>query len=96
MNFTTNSSLPWLILLLLLASAAIITLFTRRSKTLSAGISIAAVLGSFLCSCVVFTRIDISAAEFTWLDIRGTLQVPIGFVLDDLSRLMLLVVTGVG
>ena len=31
-----------------------------------------------------------------WLDIRGTLQVPIGFVLDDLSRLMLLVVTGVG
>jgi NADH-quinone oxidoreductase subunit L len=96
LTFTTNSSLPWLILLLPLASAAIITLFTRRFKTLSAGISIAAVFGSFFCSCVVFTRIDISAAEFTWLDIRGTLQVPIGFVLDDLSRLMLLVVTGVG
>ncbi len=96
MNFTTNSSLPWLILLLPLASATIIALFTRRFKTLSAAISVGAVLGSFLCSCLVFVQIDISAPEFTWLDIRGTLQVPIGFILDDLSRLMLLVVTGVG
>ncbi len=96
MRFTTNSSLPWLVLLLPLISAATITLFTRRFKTLSAAISIAAVLGSFLCSCMVFTRIDISAPEFTWIDIRGTLQVPIGFILDDLSRLMLLVVSGVG
>src|ERR1700719_4349810 len=95
-NFTTNSSLPWLILLLPLASAVIITLFTRQSKTRSASISVLAVLGSFLCSCLVFPRIDISAPEFMWLNIRGTLQVPIGFVLDDLSRLMLLVVTGVG
>ena len=96
MNFTTNSSLPWLILLLPLASAGIITLFTRRSPALSSAISVLAVLGSFLCSCFVFVQIDISAPEFMWLDIRGTLQVPIGFVLDDLSRLMLLVVTGVG
>jgi len=96
MNFTTNSSLPALILLLPLISAGIITLFTRRSKTLSAAISIVAVIGSFICSCLVFVRIDISAPEFTWLDIRGTLQVPIGFILDDLSRLMLLIVTGVG
>src|SRR5213075_2238004 len=96
MTFTTNSSLPWLILLLPLASAAVITLFARRLKTLSAAISILAVLGSFVCSCLVFMRIDISTPDFTWLDIRGTLQVPIGFVLDDLSRLMLLVVSGVG
>jgi NADH-quinone oxidoreductase subunit L len=88
--------LPWLVLLLPLASAAIITLFTRRSKSLSAAISIAAVLGSFLCSCAVFSKIDISAPDFSWIDIRGTLQVPIGFVLDDLSRLMLLIVSGVG
>ncbi len=96
MNFTTNSSLPWLILLLPLISAVVITLFTRRSKTLSAAISILAVVGSFVCSCLVFTRVDISTPEFTWLDIRGTLQIPIGFVLDDLSRLMLLIVSGVG
>ncbi|HST30942.1 MAG TPA: NADH-quinone oxidoreductase subunit L [Chthoniobacterales bacterium] len=96
MNFTTNSSLPWVILLLPLASATIITLLTRRFRTLSATISVLAVLGSFVCSCLVFVQLDISAPEFTWLDIRGTLQVPIGFILDDLSRLMLLVVTGVG
>jgi NADH-quinone oxidoreductase subunit L len=96
MTFTTNSSLPWLVLLLPLISAGTITLFTRRFKTLSAAISIAAVLGSFLCSCMVFTRLDISAPEFSWINIGGTLQVPIGFILDDLSRLMLLVVTGIG
>jgi len=79
-----------------LISAAVITLFTRRFKNLSAGISIAAVLGSFICSCGVFTRIDISAPELSWIDIHGTLQVPLGFILDDLSRVMLLIVTGVG
>jgi NADH-quinone oxidoreductase subunit L len=45
---------------------------------------------------MVFSQVDISAPEFTWIDIRGTLQVPLGFILDDLSRLMLLVVSGVG
>ena len=85
-----------MVLLLPLISASAITLFTRRSKNLSAGISVAAVLGSFICSCGVFTRIDISATELTWIDIHGTLQVPLGFVLDDLSRVMLLIVTGVG
>ena len=96
MNFTTNSLLPWLVLLLPLGSAAVITLFTRRWKNISAAISIAAVLGSFLCSCAIFVRLDISAPELDWIDIRGVLDVPIAFILDDLSRLMLLVVSGVG
>ena len=96
MRFTTNSLLPWLVLLLPLISAAVITLFTQRFKNLSAGISIAAVVASFVCSCGVFTRIDISAPELSWIDIHGTLQVPLGFILDDLSRVMLLIVTGVG
>jgi NADH-quinone oxidoreductase subunit L len=96
MKFTTNTLLPWFVLLLPLASAATITLFTRRFKDLSSAISVAAVVGSFLCSCAIFTKIDISAPELMWINIRGTLQVPIGFILDDLSRLMLLVVTGVG
>jgi NADH-quinone oxidoreductase subunit L len=96
MKFTTNTLLPWFVLLLPLASAGTITLFTRRFKNLSSAISVAAVVGSFLCSCAIFTRVDISAPEIMWINIRGTLQVPIGFILDDLSRLMLLVVTGVG
>src|SRR3989440_7026920 len=96
MTFTTNSLLPWLALLMPLGSAAVITLFSRRWKNVSSFISVAAVLGSFVCSCFIFMRIDISAPEFAWIDIRGVFNVPIAFILDDLSRLMLLVVSGVG
>src|SRR6266403_2267913 len=91
-----NSMLPWCVLLSPLVSAAAITLFTHRSRALSAFISVAAVLGSFVCSCFVFAQTDISAPEFTWIDIRGVFIVPLAFILDDLSRLMLLVVSGVG
>jgi NADH-quinone oxidoreductase subunit L len=96
MTFTTNSLLPWLALLLPLGSAGVITLFTRRWKNISSAISVAAVLGSFVCSCAILGKVDISAGEFTWIDIRGVFTVPLAFVLDDLSRLMLLVVSGVG
>src|SRR5213076_1314729 len=96
MTFTTNSLLPWLALLLPLGSAGVISLFTRRWKNISSAISVAAVLGSFVCSCAIFGKVDISAPEWTWIDIRGVLNVPLAFVLDDLSRLMLLVVSGVG
>src|SRR5437660_6108212 len=96
MTFTTNSLLPWLALLLPLGSAGVITLFTRRWKHISSAISVAAVLVSFVCSCAIFGKVDISAPEFTWIDIRGVFTVPLAFVLDDLSRLMLLVVSGVG
>src|SRR5213595_1082643 len=96
MTFTTNSLLPWLALLLPLGSAGVISLFTRRWKNISSVISVAAVLGSFVCSCAIFGKVDISAGEFTWIDIRGVFTVPLAFVLDDLSRLMLLVVSGVG
>src|SRR5216684_3827559 len=96
MTFTTNSLLPWLALLLPLGSAGAITFFTRRWKNISSAISVAAVHGSFVCSCAIFGKVDISAGEFTWIDIRGVFTVPLAFVLDDLSRLMLLVVSGVG
>jgi len=96
MTFTTNSLLPWLALLLPLSSAGVITLFTRRWKNISSAISVAAVIGSFVCSCAIFGKVEISAPEFTWIDIRGVFTVPLAFVLDDLSRLMLLVVSGVG
>jgi len=94
--FTAITRLPWFVLLLPLASAVVITLFTRRWKNVSSYISVAAVLGSFFCSCAIFVKADISAPEFNWIYIRGVFNVPIAFVLDDLSRLMLLVVSGVG
>src|SRR5438552_296693 len=96
MTFTTISLLPWLALLLPLSSAGVITLFTRRWKTISSAISVAAVIGSFICSCAIFGKADISGPEFAWIDIRGVFTVPLAFILDDLSRLMLLVVSGVG
>src|SRR6266516_2385948 len=91
-----NSILPWLGLLAPLASAVVITLFTLRWKALSSFISVAAVLISFICSCLIFTQSGISAREFTWIDFGGVFKVPFGFVLDNLSKKMLVLVSGVG
>src|SRR2546427_11312337 len=91
-----NSMLPWCSLLLPLVSAIAITLGTHRSRALSSFISIAAVLGSFVCSCLIFTRQGISAREFNWIDFGGVFKVPFGFVLDNLSKTMLVLVSGVG
>jgi NADH-quinone oxidoreductase subunit L len=91
-----NSILPWTILLAPLASAVVITLFTLRWKAASSLISVAAVLASFTCSCLIFTQSSIGTAEFTWIDISGAFKVPLGFTLDQLSKTMLVLVTGVG
>src|SRR6059036_3604690 len=91
-----NSLLPWIVLLGPLVSAAVITLFTRRWKMLSSSISIAAVLVSFICSCLIFAHRTVAAAEFTWIRISGIFQVPLGLTLDQLSRTMAVLVSGVG
>src|SRR5213082_3591052 len=91
-----NSIFPWIILLAPLSSATVITLFTLRWKAVSSFISIAAVLVSFTCSCLIFTQSGIAAAEFAWIDISGAFKVPFGFTLDQLSKTMLVLVSGVG
>jgi NADH-quinone oxidoreductase subunit L len=91
-----NLMFPWLILLAPLVSAAAITLFTLRWKTLSSAISIAAVLVSFICSCLIFAHRTVAAAEFTWISINGVFHVPLGLTLDQLSRTMAVLVSGVG
>src|SRR6266404_317457 len=96
MNFTINTPVPWCALLLPLIAAGAITLFARRSKKLSSFISIAAVFGSFVCACLIFLQTNISATEMTWIDIHGVFTVPLAFVLDDLSKMMLVLVSGVG
>jgi NADH-quinone oxidoreductase subunit L len=87
---------PWLILFGPLVSATVITLFTLRWKTLSSAISIAAVLVSFICSCLIFAHRTVAAAEFTWIGISGVFHVPLGLTLDQLSRTMAVLVSGVG
>jgi NADH-quinone oxidoreductase subunit L len=91
-----NLVFPWLILLAPLVSAAAITLFALRWKTLSSAISIAAVLVSFICSCLIFANRTVAASEFTWIDISGVFHVPLGLTLDQLSRTMAVLVSGVG
>jgi NADH-quinone oxidoreductase subunit L len=91
-----NSSYPWLILLAPLASAITITLFTLRSKSLSSAISIIAVLTSFCCSCLIFAQSPTAAREFVWLDVPPIFRVPLGLTLDQLSRTMAVLVSGVG
>src|SRR5881398_3204672 len=91
-----NSLLPWIVLLAPLVSAAVITLLTRRWKMLSSSISIAAVLVSFICSCFIFAHGTQGAAEFMWISISGVFQVPLGLTLDQLSRTMAVLVSGVG
>src|SRR5271166_5640318 len=61
---------------------------------LSSWISVAAVAISFVFSVAVFFGQD-GTASFNWIDL-GTFQVKIGYLINDLTRLMLLIVTGVG
>ena len=91
-------NLPWLILFLPLLSAAVITLFTLRSKTVSSLISIGAVVAGFVMSLVFINANGFQFSGETtvnWLSIGG-LNVDFGLKLDALSMMMLLVVTGVG
>jgi len=91
-----TSALPWLILLLPFFAAAAIVLFTRPLPGVSSFISVATVVACFIFSCIVFATPNIQALELTWLDLRPVLFVPLGFVLDDLTKTMLVLVTGVG
>jgi NADH-quinone oxidoreductase subunit L len=99
--------LPWLILFLPLASAAVITLFTRKAKGLSAAISVGAIGVAFLLSVVLFAQTGggsfispLLNSEWIHLEDFGvdptSAVINFGFTIDPLSQLMLLIVTGVG
>ena len=92
-------NLAWVVLLLPLISAAVITLFTLRNPRPSAQISIVAVVLSFVCSIVLYGVFRQSpptyAASLNWLDV-GPLHFDIAPRIDALSLVMLLIVSGVG
>jgi NADH-quinone oxidoreductase subunit L len=87
---------PWFILIAPLVSAVLIQLFTRKSRGLSATISVAAVCFCLLASIFVFMSPAEGSSEIPWLDFRPAFYVPIGVTIDALSKVMLLVVTGIG
>ncbi|MDB6150544.1 MAG: proton-translocating NADH-quinone oxidoreductase, chain [Chthoniobacter sp.] len=92
-----DARFPWFILLAPLISAAFIHLFARKSRGLSATISVASVCFCLLASVFVFVSPGHGgSSEIPWLDFGSALRVPIGVTIDDLSKVMLLVVTGVG
>src|SRR5690348_15260493 len=90
--------LGWLVLFLPLFAAVIITLFTRRDRELSAGLSIGAVVAGFVLSLVYIGWVGWqpvhTESSIKWLTI-GDLDVQIGLRFDPLSLLMMLIVTGV-
>ena len=91
-----TGALPWFVLVLPLVSAATILLVTRRSAGISSIVSVGAAVLGFVASCMIFASPETTAPAFTWIDLKPLLYVPIGVVLDQLSKTMLLVVTGVG
>jgi NADH-quinone oxidoreductase subunit L len=92
-------ALPWIILFLPLLAAAVITLFTLRSRTASALLSIGAIVTGFVLtlSFIAANGFHPAVAETStnWLSI-GLLNIDFGLKLDALSLMMMLIVTGVG
>ena len=89
----------WLIPALPLAGALLNIAFGRFIGHRAHWLSVPAVFGSFLASCAVFARVRsggaFTATLFRWID-AGTFEAPITAYVDQLTGIMLLVITGVG
>src|SRR5262245_40086442 len=97
-------SLLWLIPILPLLAAAINGIVGKRlPKNIVGFIGAGSVLGSFLISANAFREmmqipvheLPIIKNYFTWIR-AGSFEANFGFMLDHLSGLMILIVTGVG
>ncbi len=85
------------LLLLPLASATVIALFLRRRHNLAAALSVTAAAGiAALAATLIFAadRTPVTAS-LEWLTL-GPLNLSLGFLVDDLAKLMLSVVAFVG
>jgi NADH-quinone oxidoreductase subunit L len=89
--------LAWFILLNPLVATVLIHLVFHRAPATSALLSVgSACFGLLAAIGVWFSGLPAAPIETPWLDLGSAFQVPIGFVIDPLSKVMLLVVTGVG
>jgi NADH-quinone oxidoreductase subunit L len=89
-------ALPWLVLFLPLCAAFVIVLATKSSRRISSWISVTTVCISFVGSCILFFNSRTNPGSLRWIDLRPVLDIPFAFVLDQLSKTMLVLVTGVG
>lgn len=90
----------WIILFSPLIACLVITLVTLQNKKLSGFIAILGLLISFICSVSVFLQALHSPGQvleynLNWISL-WSLQIEFGILLDPLSILMLLIVTGIG
>ena len=94
-----TASYLWLIPALPLLAAGISALLKRDQGRLSAGLAIGAMSGALLLSLAAFAGTLAGAprafSNFRWFDM-GQRVVPLGFVLDPLSAVMLVMVCLVG
>ncbi len=85
---------PWLLLILPITSAVIIHLGLKRSATASALLSSLCVIATLIVSFSLLGS-DASVVALDWIKISG-LNLEIGLELDQLSKGMMIVVTGIG
>ncbi len=90
----------WLILFLPLFAAMVITLFTQRWQGLSAGISVLSIVTCFLLTVAKLAGFQLGdhvvhELSVPWLTVAN-LNISFGLRFDQLSLMMLLIVTGVG
>ncbi len=97
-----TTALPWIILFAPFAASLLIVFFSLRDPRMSSNLAILGILTAFACSLVLFVFHLRSPHHFLpvetqygWIE-AGSLKIVFGFLIDRLSLLMLLVVTGVG
>jgi len=96
-----NPLLVWIAFGAPLAACVVITLFFLNSKFFSSLLAIAGILTSFVCTILIAVQIFHThppvefQQSFTWIQF-DTLTINFGFLLNPLSVMMLLMVTGVG
>ena len=86
--------IPWFILLNPLIAAALILFATRRDHETSTVISVMSAFFGLVASVVAMTLPEVHSSVL-WLNMPG-LEISLGVSIDHLSRVMLLVVTGIG
>jgi NADH-quinone oxidoreductase subunit L len=86
--------LVWLLLLLPLFSAAAIQLWLKEMPGTAVSMSILSVVTTFLITLILLAGEDTSTA-INWAS-AGSFHIEIGLLIDNLSKGMMLVVTGVG
>jgi NADH-quinone oxidoreductase subunit L len=88
-------SLAWLILGLPLLSAAVIHLGLKRMQSVSALVSTGSAAATLIFAIILLFNKDEFSVAYNWIAIGG-FNIEIGLELDQLSRGMMLIVTGVG